>query len=240
LPQLPSMQESRRHALSPSMNIAVASSLAEKATVVGLEDALAVGEVKADAKNPRREILGKAATLALSAALTGASAAYAEGENSAAPEAPAPAPPPPAPPPPAPTLATGMTKKSGISYTVLSNGGGKTPKPVAGDLVAIRFKGTVKGSKVSFDDILANPEPYYMRLGNGVTLPAVEEALLEMRTGDKWQLDVPGKLGFGEKGRSSSPGKPRIPANAELEFILELVAVPGKDEELIETAGDAQ
>ena len=46
-----------------------------------------------------------------------------------------------------------------------------------------------------------------------------------MRTGDKWQLTVPGSLGFGEKGRSASPGKPRIPGNAELDFILELVGV---------------
>jgi hypothetical protein len=35
-----------------------------------------------------------------------------------------------------------------------------------------------------------------------------------MHTGDVWELAVPGKLGFGEKGRSASPGKPRIPANA--------------------------
>ena len=46
-----------------------------------------------------------------------------------------------------------------------------------------------------------------------------------MVTGDKWQLTVPGKLAFGEKGRSASPGKPRIPSNAEIDFIIELVAV---------------
>lgn len=46
-----------------------------------------------------------------------------------------------------------------------------------------------------------------------------------MQTGDKWQLTIPGKLGFGEKGRPASPGKPRIPSNAELDFTLELVAV---------------
>ena len=45
-------------------------------------------------------------------------------------------------------------------------------------------------------------------------LPGVEEAVKMMRTGDVWELAVPGKLGFGEKGRSASPGKPRIPNNA--------------------------
>ena len=45
-------------------------------------------------------------------------------------------------------------------------------------------------------------------------LPGVEEAVKMMHTGDVWELAVPGKLGFGEKGRSASPGKPRIPNNA--------------------------
>ena len=111
-------------------------------------------------------------------------------------------------------------------------------------------------------------------------LPGVEEAVKMMHTGDVWELAVPGKLGFGEKGRSASPGKPRIPNNAvrlrgpggwwvaleggaggregvcvwsstqpdaarasgdeppvapqDLVFVVELSAVPGKDEEMID------
>ena len=65
-------------------------------------------------------------------------------------------------------------------------------------------------------------------------LPGVEEAVKMMRSGDVWELAVPGNLGFGEKGRSASPGKPRIPSDSELDFVLELVAVPGKDEEILE------
>lgn len=56
-------------------------------------------------------------------------------------------------------------------------------------------------------------------------LPVVEEVLPYMRSGDTWQLSVPGSLGFGEKGRPASAGKPRIPSNADLDFTLELVAV---------------
>ena len=58
-----------------------------------------------------------------------------------------------------------------------------------------------------------------------------------MSTGDVWELALPGNLAFGEKGRSASPGKPRIPPNAEITFLLELIAVPGKDDELIELNG---
>ena len=42
---------------------------------------------------------------------------------------------------------------------------------------------------------------------------------------------------FGSKGRSASPGKPRIPGDATIEFRLELASVPGKDEELVEMNG---
>ena len=58
-----------------------------------------------------------------------------------------------------------------------------------------------------------------------------------MQSGDLWTLSVPPALGFGAKGRSASPGKPRVSGDAILDFQLELVAVPGKDEELIDELG---
>jgi peptidylprolyl isomerase len=122
--------------------------------------------------------------------------------------------------------------KSGVGITVIKTGTGGTP--TKGDLCAIRFKGSVKATGQVFDDIMASAEPYYFRVGNEKVLPGVEEAVKMMRTGDVWELAVPGKLGFGEKGRSASPGKPRIPNNADLIFVVELSAVPGKDEEIID------
>ena len=129
-----------------------------------------------------------------------------------------------------------LTTKSGVKYTVetAGNGGGK---PVVGDLIAIRFKCSLQKTGQVIDDILGSPEPYYYRVGSGQVLPAVEEAVVMMRSGDKWNLTVPPTLGFGTKGRSASPGKPRVPGDAILDFTLELVAVPGKDEEMLEELG---
>jgi peptidylprolyl isomerase len=45
-------------------------------------------------------------------------------------------------------------------------------------------------------------------------------------------------LAFGSKGRPSSAGKPRIPADATIIFEVEIVGVPGKEPELIELIGD--
>merc|ERR1719478_1824595 len=118
----------------------------------------------------------------------------------------------------------------GITVKKTGSGG----QPAVGDLCAIRFKGTVTKTGQVFDDIMESAEPYYFRIGSEKVLPGVEEAVKMMHTGDVWELAVPGKLGFGEKGRSASPGKPRIPSNADLTFLVELQAVPGKDEEIID------
>lgn len=125
---------------------------------------------------------------------------------------------------------------SGLTYSVVkkSPSGGQ---PVVGDLIVIRFKAVVRETGQVIDDIMANPEGYYFRVGSGQVMPAVEKAVVKMRTGDVWQLSIPPELGFGKEGRKASPGKPRIAGTAILDFTLELVAVPGKDDEILEMNG---
>ena len=45
-------------------------------------------------------------------------------------------------------------------------------------------------------------------------------------------------LAFGPKGRPSSAGKPRIPGDAIILFEVEMVGLPGREEELIDLIGD--
>jgi peptidylprolyl isomerase len=45
-------------------------------------------------------------------------------------------------------------------------------------------------------------------------------------------------LAFGPKGRPSSAGKPRIPGDAIIEFEVEVVGLPGREQELIDLIGD--
>ena len=154
--------------------------------------------------------------------------AVAEEEAAAPAEAPAPPPPPP--------MKREVTTKSGLTYTVVK-GNGKGGSPVVGDLVAIRFKCTIEKTGAVIDDIMNTAEPYYYRVGSGQVVPAVEEAIVLMKPGDVYDLTVPPVLGFGTKGRNSSPGKPRISGDAVLKFTLALEAVPGKDEEIIDVNG---
>ena len=99
-------------------------------------------------------------------------------------------------------FADGGDLGEGLKYTVVksSKSGGT---PVRGDLIVIRFKTSVQKTGQVIDDIMANPEGYYFRVGTGVVLPAVEKAVVKMTTGDIWQLTVPPALGFGDKGRSA-------------------------------------
>ena len=42
-----------------------------------------------------------------------------------------------------------------------------------------------------------------------------------------------GDYAFGAKGKPSAPGKPRIPPNADVEYEVELVELPGRGEDFI-------
>lgn len=130
--------------------------------------------------------------------------------------------------------ATSGTTASGIKYNIVREGDG--PTPAVGELVAIRFKGSYKGN--AFDDILTEGEPYYYRVGSFNLIKGIEEAVQLMKIGSRWELEIPGNLAFGDKGRSASPGKPRIPPGASIDYILEIVSLPGKEPELIDLIGD--
>ena len=90
----------------------------------------------------------------------------------------------------------------GLTYTVVTKGKG-SGQPKIGDLIVVRFKSTVVKSGQVIDDIMANPEGYYYRVGSGQVLPCVEKAVVQMKTGDVWRMTVPPELGFGKAGRSA-------------------------------------
>ena len=129
-----------------------------------------------------------------------------------------------------------VTLPSGVKYEVVKSGSG--PQPDKGELAGIRFKANVEATGNVIDDIFETPEPYYTRVGSGGLLKGVEEVLPSMRVGDRWILTIPGNLAFGSKGRPASAGKPRIPSDATIIFEVEMVGLPGKEQELIELIGD--
>merc|ERR1719311_1212569 len=125
-----------------------------------------------------------------------------------------------------PCAYAATTTASGLSYEVLK-ANPKGASPVAGDLVAIRFKGSFDG-KV-FDDISGTDEPLYYRVGSNSLIKGIEEVLPLMHLYEKVGVNIPAKLAFGDAGRKPSPGKPRIPPGANLYYEIDMVAFPGKE-----------
>jgi len=103
-----------------------------------------------------------------------------------------------------------------------------------GENVGIRFRASYKGQTI--DDTFKTEQPYLFRAGVGLVVPGLDETVVQMKLGERLHVQFPGELGFGDKGIKSSPGKPRIPPNAELDYEVELVEMPGTLEEFI--AGD--
>jgi len=107
------------------------------------------------------------------------------------------------------------TLPSGLQYKVVKEGTGKIPK--ATDKVSTHYQGTlIDGTE--FDSSYQRGEPATFPV-NGV-IPGWTEALQLMKVGSKWQLFVPSKLAYGERGAG-----PKIGPNAVLIFTVELLAI---------------
>jgi peptidylprolyl isomerase len=111
-----------------------------------------------------------------------------------------------------------VTTKSGLKYVVLAAGSGK--KPTKGATVVAEYTGWLTdGTK--FDSSKDHPDEFSFAVGTGGVIPAWDEALLDMKVGERRKLTVPADLGYGASG---TPGGP-IPPNATLIFEVKLVKI---------------
>ena len=107
------------------------------------------------------------------------------------------------------------TTDSGLQYKVITAGEGKTPQK--SDKVTVHYRGTlIDGSE--FDSSYSRNKP--ASFGVGQVIPGWTEALQLMKEGDKWEIYLPSKLGYGERGAGA-----RIPPNSTLVFEVELISV---------------
>ena len=110
--------------------------------------------------------------------------------------------------------------ESGLQYAILTPGTG--PRPNAGDTVVLDFTTFLDdGSKI--DSSLDRTEPVQLVIGKGQALPAWDEAIVDMKVGEKRQLISPPGMAWGDKG---VPGL--VPAKATVTFELHLVEIKRK------------
>lgn len=106
-----------------------------------------------------------------------------------------------------------VTTDSGLKYIVLQEGSGGSPG--MGDLVTVHYKGSLLDGTV-FDSSYARGQPNEFRIGQ--LIQGWNEALLQMKKGEKRILIIPPELGYGERGAGRV-----IPPNAYLVFEMELL-----------------
>lgn len=105
---------------------------------------------------------------------------------------------------------------SGLAYVITEKGNGsETAKP--GSYVKAHYTGKFPDGK-KFDSSYDRGEPLAFPVGAGRVIPAWDEALLQMKKGEKRTLIVPPHLGYGSRG-----APPVIPPNAVLVFDVEMV-----------------
>jgi FKBP-type peptidyl-prolyl cis-trans isomerase len=90
-----------------------------------------------------------------------------------------------------------------------------------GDVVRVHYAGRLESNGEEFDNSYKRGEPIEFPLGKGRVIRGWDEGVAGMKVGEKRQLLIPSKLGYGEKG---TPGGP-IPPNANLVFDVELVGI---------------
>ncbi|MBT1686850.1 FKBP-type peptidyl-prolyl cis-trans isomerase [Dawidia soli] len=107
------------------------------------------------------------------------------------------------------------TTASGLQYSALKLGNGKTPK--ATSRVTVHYTGKLINGRV-FDSSVQRGQP--ATFGVNEVIGGWTEALQLMREGDKWLLYIPYYLAYGENGAGGD-----IPPFATLIFEVELLHV---------------
>jgi len=108
-----------------------------------------------------------------------------------------------------------QTLKSGLQYSVIKKGSGKSPTLTSE--VKVHYEGTLISGKV-FDSSIKRNEPAEFPV-NGV-IPGWTEALQRMVVGDKWKLFIPSELAYGPSGSQGAIGP-----NEALIFEVELLDI---------------
>lgn len=107
------------------------------------------------------------------------------------------------------------TTDSGLRYIVVEEGSGE--KPSRGATISAHYTGRLIDGTV-FDSSVQRGQPFQFPVGTGRVIPGWDEALIDMKRGEKRVLIVPPDLAYGSSGAGGV-----IPPNATLIFEVELV-----------------
>jgi FKBP-type peptidyl-prolyl cis-trans isomerase len=120
---------------------------------------------------------------------------------------------------PAGTVTT--TTASGLQYADITVGTGAVA--ANGKTVAVHYTGWLANG-TGFDSSVGL-QPFQLTLGQHGVILGFEEGIVGMKVGGKRRLFIPPALGYGATPRYDNEGHVVIPANSDLVFDVELVAM---------------
>jgi len=116
-----------------------------------------------------------------------------------------------------------ITTKSGLRYVVLKEPAADAKSPKAGQRVKVHYQGWLDDSGregKKFDSSVDRGQPFVFTVGIGQVIPGWDEAVLNMKVGEKRLIILPANLAYGTRSVGNI-----IPANATLRFEVELLEV---------------
>ncbi len=110
-----------------------------------------------------------------------------------------------------------IVKDSGLR--IIRSHEGKGDYPTRGQNVKVHYNGYLEdGTK--FDSSYDRNVPFTFQIGQGRVIKGWDEALMEMKPGEKSTLIIPPELGYGSRGAGN-----KIPPHSILVFEVELLEV---------------
>jgi len=106
---------------------------------------------------------------------------------------------------------------TGLRYVIQAEGTGEPAQP--GDIVSIIYAGRLINGTV-FDQNIDRAHPFTFRAGRGLVIEGWDQTMLQMRKGERRLVIIPPELAYGTRG-----APPRIPRNATLIFLVELLDI---------------
>eukprot|EP00472_Partenskyella_glossopodia_P002118 CAMPEP_0197525610 /NCGR_PEP_ID=MMETSP1318-20131121/13362_1 /TAXON_ID=552666 /ORGANISM="Partenskyella glossopodia, Strain RCC365" /LENGTH=249 /DNA_ID=CAMNT_0043079211 /DNA_START=11 /DNA_END=760 /DNA_ORIENTATION=+ len=131
-----------------------------------------------------------------------------------------------------------QTTRTGLQYRDIKVGSGDPP-PKAFDVVVhytLKIQ-TQDGMKEFFNSREGVGRPLDVRIGTGMVIPGLDEGLSTMRSGGVRRLYIPGNLSF-PKGVKAKPGSPSVPPNSAIVADVQLIYIPGIDDDLVVNGGE--
>nr|WP_303673173.1 FKBP-type peptidyl-prolyl cis-trans isomerase [Vampirovibrio chlorellavorus] len=114
--------------------------------------------------------------------------------------------------------AASVRTVSGIRIEDVEVGDGTEAK--RGNTVSVNYLGTLASNGRKFDSSYDRNQPFTFKLGSGQVIEGWEKGIVGMKEGGKRILTIPPEKAYGPNGYP-----PVIPANATLQFEVELVEV---------------